>query len=339
MLATEKVLRHNAPPRQVAGIAAEDVTTISNAVLADLSACHVKTKNFAEAAEQIALDMTKAFKLQRLHSLIGCFFSVPAWRITETIFQYDRLVGSAGLATGSMWLLEQFTQFVVVGMLPPASGPLLVVGNHPGMVDAMAICTRVLRDDLRILAAERPILRLLPNVLTHLIFVPDDPQRRLPAIRAAASHLRTGGSLLTFPGGNIEPDPALHPDAADCLQNWSDSLDLLARLVPELTIVPAVTSGVISKNALRHPLSRLYRTAKEREWVAATLQVMLPRYRDTHVTLRFGEPIRSTTQPTPLVIEQMRSLIAQSASLIVNPNDRAARFIAEGAAGPFGGLL
>jgi hypothetical protein len=183
------------------------------------------------------------------------------------------------------------------------------------MVDAMVICAQVRRDDLRILAAERPILRLLPNVLAHLIFVPDDPQRRSSAFRAAAAHLRAGGSLLIFPGGHIEPDPALHPDAANCLQNWSDSVDVLTRLVPELTIVPAATSGVISTNALRHPLSRLYRTAEQREWVAATLQVMLPRYRDTHVTLRFGEPIRSTAQPTPLVIEQMRRLIAQSIML------------------------
>jgi 1-acyl-sn-glycerol-3-phosphate acyltransferase len=315
MLATDKA-HQDAPAQQAAAITAEGAITISNAlnaVLADLFTFHVKTKNFAVAAEQNALDMTKALKLERLHSLIGWFFSVPARRITETIFQYDRLVGSEGLATGSAWLLEQFTRFVVVGMPPPSYGPLLIVGNHPGMVDAMAICAQVPRDDLRILAAERPILRLLPNVLTRLIFVPDDPQRRLSAIRATASHLRTGGSLLTFPGGNIEPDPALHADAANCLQYWSDSLDLLARLVPKLTIVPAVTSGVISTNALRHPLSRLYRTAKQREWVAATLQVMLPRYRDTQVTLRFGKPIHSTTQPTPLVIEQMRSLIAQSA--------------------------
>ena len=121
-------------------------------------------------------------------------------------------------------------------------------------------------------------------------------------------------------------DPALHPDAADCLQNWSDSLDLLARLAPELTIVPAVTSGVISKNALRHPLSRLYRTAKEREWVAATLQVMLPRYRDTHVTLRFGEPIRSTTQPTPLVIEQY-ALLDCAVGFADRQNERPSRAV------------
>ena len=163
-----------------------------------------RPKNFAMAAEQTALDMTKALKLERLHRQIGWLFSVPARRITATIFQYDRLVGSEGLATGSAWLLEQFTRFAVVGMPPPSYGPLLIVGNHPGMVDAMAICAQVPRDDLRILSAERPILRLLPNVLTRLIFVPDDPQRRLSAIRATASHLRTGGSLLTLPGGNIE---------------------------------------------------------------------------------------------------------------------------------------
>src|SRR4029077_11640914 len=109
-----------------------------------------------------------------LHSLIGWFFSVPARRITETIFQYDRLVGSEGLATGPSWLRKQFTRFDVIGMPPPEYGPLLIVSNHPGMVDAMAICAQVSRDDLRILAAERPILRLLPNVLTRLIFVPDD---------------------------------------------------------------------------------------------------------------------------------------------------------------------
>lgn len=305
-------LHPGAPALQAAAITTECATTIPGAVLAHPFTFRAKTRGFAVAAEQNALDMTKALKLERLHGVVGKFFSVPARRITETIFQYDRLVGSDGLAAGSAWLLEQFTRLVVIGTPPPACGPLLIVGNHPGVVDAMAICAQLPRDDLRILAADRPLLRLLPNVQTHLIFVPDDPRRRLSAIRAVASHLSADGSLLTFPGGTIEPDPALHPDAANCLQHWSDSLDLLARLVPGLTILPAVTSGVISTRALRHPLSRLYRTAKQREWVAATLQVMLPRFRDTQVTLRFGKPIHATTRPTPLVIEQMRSLMAQS---------------------------
>jgi hypothetical protein len=169
----------------------------------------------------------------------------------------------------------------------------------------------VQRDDLRILAAERPILRLLPNIMPYLIFVPDDPQRRLSAVRAATSHLRAGGALLNFPGGHIEPDPALHEDAAKCLDQWTDSLDLLARLVPDLTVLPTAVSGVISTTALRNRLTKLYGSDKQREWVAATLQVMLPAYRDTDVTVRFGQPVRGTAQPTVQVIEQMRVLIRQ----------------------------
>lgn len=267
---------------------------------------------FNAAVEQNALDMSKAFGLERLHRLIGRAFSKPAQRITETVFQYDQRVGRDGLAASSAWLLDQFAHSVrVIGEAPPVEGPLLIVSNHPGMVDAMAIFAQVQRDDLRILAAERPILRLLPNILPYLIFVPDDPQRRLPAVRAAASHLRAGGSLLNFPGGHIEPDPALHEDAAKCLDQWTDSLDLLARLVPDLTVLPTAVSGVISTTALRNPLTKLYRNDKQREWVAATLQVMLPAYRDTDVTVRFGQPVRGTAQPTVQVIEQMRVLIRQ----------------------------
>jgi 1-acyl-sn-glycerol-3-phosphate acyltransferase len=200
----------------------------------------------------------------------------------------------------------------VDGHLPPPTGPLLIVSNHPGMVDAMAIFAHTPRCDLRILAAERPVLRLLPNILPYLIFVPEESQRRLPVIRAATAHLREGGALLNFPAGQIEADPALHPDADRSLARWSDSVDMLARLVPDLTILPVAVSGVISRQALRHPLTRLYRTTKQREWVAATLQVMLPRYRDTRVVVRFGQHIHALRQPLPAVIDQMRDLIQQS---------------------------
>jgi 1-acyl-sn-glycerol-3-phosphate acyltransferase len=268
---------------------------------------------FAAAAAQNALDMTKAFKLDALHTLVRHLFAGPTRRITETVFHYDGLVGSKGLVDSSTWMLEQFTHSVQVeGHLPPSAGPLLIVSNHPGMVDAMAIFAHTPRRDLRIIAAERPVLRLLPNILPYLIFVPEDPQRRLPVIRTAAAHLRTGGALLNFPAGQIEADPALHPDADRSLARWSDSVELLARLVPDLTILPVAVSGVISRRALRHPLTRLYRTTKQREWVAATLQVMLPHYRDSRVVVRFGQPIHALRQPLPAVIDQMRDLIQQS---------------------------
>lgn len=282
--------------------------------MADYS-LHDTRARFAAAAAQNALDMTKAFRLDPLHRIVGRAFEGPARRITEMVFHYDRLVGSEGLAAGSAWLVDQFAHSVQIhGALPAAHGPLLIVSNHPGLIDAMAIFAQVQRPDLRILAAERPVLRLLPNIVPYLIFVPDDSQRRLSAVRLAAAHLRAGGALMNFPGGQIEPDPALHPDAADSLKSWSDSIDLLARLVPELTVLPVAVSGVISPSALRSPLARLYRSDQQREWVAATLQVMLPRYRDTQVTVRFGQPIRQHNAPTAQVIDQMRALIQQSSN-------------------------
>ena len=66
MLATDKA-HQSAPAQQAAAIAAEGAITISNAlnaVLADLFTFHVKTKNFAMAVEQNALDMTKALKIR-----------------------------------------------------------------------------------------------------------------------------------------------------------------------------------------------------------------------------------------------------------------------------------
>lgn len=271
---------------------------------------------FRAAVMQNAMDMTRAFRLDPLHNLLRRVFEGPARRVTETVFHYDHLVGRDGLASSSVWLLEQFTNSVrVVGSPPPQSGPLLIVSNHPGMVDAMAVFAQVQRPDLRIIAAERPVLRLLPNILPYLIIVPDDPQRRLPVVRTAAAHLKNGGVLLNYPGGHIEPDPALHPDAAASLAHWSDSVDILARLVPDLTILPVAVSGVISPRALRHPLARVYRTAKQREWVAATLQVMLPRYRDTDVVVRFGQPFRATHHPTAQAVDQMHTLIGQAAQV------------------------
>jgi 1-acyl-sn-glycerol-3-phosphate acyltransferase len=271
-------------------------------------------RRFAAAVAQNALDMVRAFKFAPLHGPLGRVFNGPARRITEMIFHYDRLAGSDGLAAASTWLLPQFTRSVTVtGSLPAHGGPVIIVSNHPGMMDAMAIFAQIPQDNLRVLAAERPILRLLPHIMNYLIFVPEDPQRRLAAVRAAAAHLRGGGMLLNFPAGQIEPDPALHADAAASLAQWADSVSLLARLAPELQVVPAAVGGVISPRALRHPLARVYRTPRQREWVAATLQVIQPRYRDTHLHLRFGEPIPATDihHLHDRVLEQMRGLLRQ----------------------------
>ena len=268
----------------------------------------------AAAITQNNRDMVQAFKLDHfgwLNDIARRLFDLPARHITHLVFEFDRRVGEQGLAAASGWLLEQFTASVQIsGALPITSGPLLIVSNHPGLVDAMMIFAQLGQRPVRVLAAERPILRLLSHTIDYLIFIPDESDQRLAAIRAAAAHLHQGGVLVTFPGGHIEPDPALHPDAAESVRHWSDSIALFTRLAPDLQVLPVAVHGVISPRALRHPITRLYRTVERREWVAATLQVMLPRFRDTHVTLRIGAPIIPTDALMVDVRAQMATLLA-----------------------------
>ena len=112
-------------------------------------------------------------------------------------------------------------------------------------------------------------------------------------VRAAARHLREGRTVLTCPAGEIEPDPAAHsvPEAVASLQRWSQSIGLFARLVPQMRIVPAIVSGVVSRAALRNSLTHLRRTRKDRERMAAALQVMIPAYQGTTVRVAFGPPL------------------------------------------------
>jgi hypothetical protein len=229
---------------------------------------------------------TLRFALERLSS-------VPARRLARQIATYDDIVGRAGLAAGGSWAVERMARgSVVIGAenVPP-EGPLLVVSNHPGLADAVALFAAMPRDDLKVIASERPFLSALPNTSRVLIPVSDGPQGRHRAVRTAARHLRSGGAVITFPGGRIEPDPAVLPGAVEALEGWSGSVDLFARLVPSLVVVPAVVSGVISASALRNPLTFVRRNPRDRRWLAAALQMLVPALRTVTTRVEFGPPL------------------------------------------------
>ena len=251
-------------------------------------------------ARACAEDLISAFGLGglgpgALRSLLELLSSVPARRLAGQVATYDEIVGDAGLPAGGSWALERMARGVVVEGAKgvPVEGPLLVVSNHPGLADAVALFAAMPRGDLRVIAAERPFLDALPNTSRALIPVSDGPSGRSRAVRAAARHLRSGGAVITFPGGRIEPDPAVLPGASEALDNWSGSVDLFARLVPGLAVVPAVVSGVISPSALRNPLALVRRDPRDRRWLSATLQMLVPALRDVTTRVAFGPPLRA----------------------------------------------
>lgn len=274
-----------------------------------------------------AADVAAAFRVDTVPVLGDAVTALAEWptsRISHLVLQYDRQVAAHGFAQASRWLLEAIEQQVAVhsaGPLP-TSGPLLVAGNHPGMTDMMAMLSVLPRDDIRILAAERPVLLLLENIRERLILIPDHKgdRARMGAVRTAARHLHEGGTLLTFPAGKIEPDPARRATALRSLDDWSRSLDLFARLVPDLQTVPMAASHVISEDALRNPLVQLYRTEARRDWVAATLMVLFAPYRRVRVQLQVGQVIQAaqlgqSDSLTEMIRAQMRSFYGRAFSM------------------------
>jgi hypothetical protein len=245
------------------------------------------------------LDILEALGWERLRlgrRWIELSLRVPARAFARHVLAFDERVAAEGLPRASEGLLALYAGDLAVNGRDrvPAKGPLLVLANHPGMTDTVALFAAIRRADLMILAADRPFLRALTATSRSLIPIASEPSRRREAVRRAVEHLHSGGALLTFPAGEIEPDPAANPGAVAALERWSESVALFARLVPEARVLPAVVRGVLSRRAQRSPVTLLRRKREDRERLGAMLQIlsmtMLPGSLPVHVRVDFLEP-------------------------------------------------
>ncbi len=257
-----------------------------------------------------------------LASALRRVFAKPARKFARQIMNFDNSVGESSLAEASRRIMR--TNYVrdvrVHGREHvPAAGPALLLSNHPGMADTISLFAAINRADLKIIALHRPFLESLEYTTRQLFFIDDDPAKRMNAVRQVSAHLKNGGSVLTFPAGEIEPDPDVYPGALDSLKNWTDSAGVFLRLARDTKIVPVMVSGVIWERTARHWLPRLKRTRVEREKLAAALQLLVIILRDARpntVHVHFAKPITleeigSTDAQAihQVVIERMRGLI------------------------------
>jgi len=245
-------------------------------------------------------DLFDSAGLMRLrHTPLQRLFRPSARRFARVAHEFDTLVGAQGLAQGSSWLARRMTAGTQVSGSDqiPATGPAVILANHPGMTDSVAlIASLASRPDLCVIALDRPFLRALPNVARHLILVPAHAVGRRGVVRKGVTHLKQGGALLTFPAGEIEPDPATfgRHQAIDSVHLWSDSFVLFARQVPQTRFIPAIVSNVISREAQKHVLTLLRRTSHDRQRLAAALQIVMPRYQKMVARVAFG-PAKSVS--------------------------------------------
>jgi putative hemolysin len=226
-------------------------------------------------------------------TLLASLLRPAARRFARTVRDFDSRVGREGLAAGSRWLVHRMAGGVQVRGAEelPRQGPLLVLANHPGMTDTVALfASLAARADLRVIAYDRPFLRALPHVARHVIFVQEDGASRSRVLREGIRHLQRGGALLSFPAGAIEPDPAAcgAEVAAQALAQWSHSYALLLRAVPATCVCAAIVSQVIHTQALHHPIPRLRRRAADRDKLAAALQILWRPYQALPARVAFA---------------------------------------------------
>jgi hypothetical protein len=230
-------------------------------------------------------------------------------RLGHQLAQFDEEVAQDGLAGAARQLLTRLyvEQSMELSTPLPLHGPLLVVANHPGVYDSMALFGALPRPDLRLLVAEREFLRTMTNFSRSMLFVNDRELPNAPTsagmsatssarnrgrgLRTALAHLRQGGALLHFGAGSIEPDPAFDatPRVIGSWQLGTGSL-ALSTLRNQGTVLVAVVSGVHSAR-VKH--SALVRAAEARgvATIAGLLQVALARWAPVSLRIRVSAPI------------------------------------------------
>ena len=205
----------------------------------------------------------------------------------------------------------------------PDAGPLLVAANHPGAADGMAIAATLPRNDLRFVVSDVPFFRALPCGRDHAIYVPRvSDGLRMHALREMIRHLRSGGSVLIFPSGHLDPDPAFLPGAAEGLADWSRSVALILRRVPEARLVTTIVGGVMEPRFLSHPLTRVGPKGWKRLRLAEALQIMQQMIFKVHFaltpTITFGEPVTlaalrdqaASGDLMPAIVDRARQVLA-----------------------------
>ncbi len=250
-------------------------------------------------------------------------FYKPAQTFAGIIVEFDSTVAERGLVEASRLTLKRFVRDVrVFGLDRLPDSAFLALSNHPGMSDTLSLFCALNRPELKIIALDRPFLVALPNMSKQLFYLKDAAGSRVSLVRQVASHLRNGGAALTFPAGEIEPDPHVYPGAEESLQTWTDSVGVFIRMAPETAILPVLVRDVIWGKAANFPLLKIKKTKDEREKLAAALQLLAMivwNAKPVSVTVQIGKPITVKELGTTDTKVIHQAVLTEMKYLIENP--------------------
>lgn len=206
----------------------------------------------------------------------GPLFGAPALRFARIAARLENEVTRAGLQAGAVCVLDDFALRLNTWGAEniPGEGPLLIVCNHPGAYDSLAITASIPRRDLKLVASDVGFTRALTATSAHLIYVSTDAIERMNALRDSIQHLKNGGAILLFARGDVEPDPAFMTGADETMEEWSRSIEIMLRKVPQTQLQVAIASGFILPRFARNPLIKIRKKPFHQQKMAELFQIL-----------------------------------------------------------------
>lgn len=231
--------------------------------------------------KEMIIESLGAFNFPRgefWQNTVGRLFYRPARKFSEIFAKFDQDVAKYGVTEAAKQLLTLFADSSqAVGQENiPSKGPVLIASNHPGTVDSVSIVANAARDDIKVVVGGMPFLQKLP-VSKHFTIVAQrtgNSSVRANTVRQSIRHLQEGGALLIFPSGQIDPDPAVLPGAREALDNWSRSIAIMLRKVPEANFIPVITSGVLHEKYTKSPLTLLKKDGVGKRRIMEYMQII-----------------------------------------------------------------
>ncbi|HOM66642.1 MAG: 1-acyl-sn-glycerol-3-phosphate acyltransferase [Brevefilum fermentans] len=249
-----------------------------------------------------ALGLRRSGALRRS---LGWVFALPVRRFSCLMADVDAAVATGGFPAGSQMMLDALgVRLKAEGVENiPRSGPVVILANHPGAYDSIAIGSLISRTDLKVIVAKARFYQVLPHIHTYLYYASQERSESMIALRQAVRHLQSNGALLQFGSGLIEPEPALYPLDEPVFERWSPSIEIFLRKVPGLKIVPTIASHVLLRRFAEHLLTRLRRKPMDQRRLAEFMQVMqqlvFPKSIEAKPRISFGTPF-SLAELSPL---------------------------------------
>ncbi|MEL7645834.1 MAG: 1-acyl-sn-glycerol-3-phosphate acyltransferase [Anaerolineaceae bacterium] len=202
-----------------------------------------------------------------------------AREFAEILLRVDRSLAAGEIRQSANLALNYFTdgQEYIGAERIPREAPLLVVANHAGGGDSLGALSCVARNDSSVVAGKRPMLEVLPNVSRHVLFLETDPVGRMGNMREIIKKLTAGESVILFPRGSLEPDPALVPGALQSLKAWSQSVGIFLAKVPETRLLPLLISQTVTPKAWKNLFVSLSKNSKRRHQIAMITQFAMQR--------------------------------------------------------------